>query len=254
MVLVNFKTAAFFSLFLAVILYRSQSCRSEHKTKIPIKEKEMGSSVKRILCYGDSLTAGFCLRGAKFVPYANFLKNKLSSNGLNVEIDHYGFSGWTTQQLLSNSDKDVLKDFTGHKGPGLKKALENEKYDLLILMAGTNDLGHGKTAEDIFKNIETLAEFSLAANVSVLHVGIPDSAFLYRSSEARVKRDDVNKQMKNFAKSSKEQMITYTPCPFDFSPNSPNFDTDGLHFSEIGYQALGEGLSGVVSNLLGMKM
>jgi len=60
--------------------------------------------------------------------------------------------------------------------------------------------------------------------------------------------------MKNFAKSSKEQMITYTPCPFDFSPNSPNFDTDGLHFSEIGYQALGEGLSGVVSNLLGMKM
>jgi len=248
MVLVNFWTAAFFSLFLAVIIYRSQSCQSG-KTNITLKE--MGS-VKRILCYGDSLTAGFCLRGAKFVPYANFLKNKLSSNGLNVEIDHYGFSGWTTQQLLSNSDKDVLKDFTGHKGPGLKKALENEKYDLLILMAGTNDLGHGKTAEDIFKNIKTLAEFSLEANVSVLHVGIPDSAFLFHSSEARVKRDNINKLMENYATS--KELVIYTPCPFKFSPNSRNFDTDGLHFSEIGYQVFGEGLSGVVSNFFGIKM
>ena len=135
----------------------------------------------------------------------------------------------------------------------MKKALENEKYDLLILMAGTNDLGHGKTAEEIFKNIKMLAEFSLEANVSVLHVGIPDSAFLFRSSEARVKRDNVNKLVENFAK-SKEQLVIYTPCPFNFSPNSRNFDTDGLHFSEIGYQAFGEGLSGVVSNFLGIKM
>ena len=31
--------------------------------------------------------------------------------GLQVEIDHYGFSGWTTDQLLSNADKNNLADF-----------------------------------------------------------------------------------------------------------------------------------------------
>ena len=72
-------------------------------------------SIKRILCYGDSLTAGFWAGGQKFEPYAFTLSNSLKSLGLNVEIDHHGFSGWTTQQLLSGCEENELEDFTGHK-------------------------------------------------------------------------------------------------------------------------------------------
>ena len=99
----------------------------------------MCSTTKRVLCYGDSLTAGFCCGGYKFVPYANFLKDKLQALGgtSNVEIDHYGFSGWTTKQLLDNAHKDNLTDFVGKSGPGIAVALSQSHYDLVILMAGT---------------------------------------------------------------------------------------------------------------------
>ena len=99
----------------------------------------MSRTTKRILCYGDSLTAGFCNGGYKFTPYANFLKDKLQAlDGESyVEVDYYGFSGWTTKQLLDNAHKDNLRDFVGKTGPGLVLALQKMKYDLVILMAGT---------------------------------------------------------------------------------------------------------------------
>ena len=80
----------------------------------------MASSIKRILCYGDSLTAGFWAGGQKFEPYAKTLKKELESLGIIVEIDHHGFSGWTTQQLLDGSDSNELTDFTGHKVESLQ--------------------------------------------------------------------------------------------------------------------------------------
>ena len=98
----------------------------------------MSKISKRILCYGDSLTAGFCCGGYKFAPYAAFLKDKLqsSNHGCEFEIDHYGFSGWTTKQLLDGAHSQNLRDFVGMSGPGLAVALKEKLYDLVILMAG----------------------------------------------------------------------------------------------------------------------
>jgi len=99
---------------------------------------DMSKITKRILCYGDSLTAGFCHGGHKFAPYAIFLKDKLqsSNNGCDFEVDYYGFSGWTTKQLLDNAHNQNLRDFVGMSGPGLAVALKEKLYDLVILMAG----------------------------------------------------------------------------------------------------------------------
>ena len=98
----------------------------------------MSKITKRILCYGDSLTAGFCCGGYKFAPYATFLKDKLESmnQNLNIEIDSYGFSGWTTGQLLENTYNSQLKDFVGNTGPGIAVVLKEKRYNLVILMAG----------------------------------------------------------------------------------------------------------------------
>ena len=98
--------------------------------------------------------------------------------GLRVEIDHYGFSGWTTDQLLSNADKNNLADFTGHTGPGIKIALSNKKYDLMILMAGTNDLGY-RSKDYIFNNLQELTQFALGTihnwrhAISKTHLELP---------------------------------------------------------------------------------
>ena len=69
----------------------------------------MAKVTKRILCYGDSLTAGFCARGQKFEPYAKTLKKELESLGTIVEMDHHGFSGWTTEELLDRSDYNKVE-------------------------------------------------------------------------------------------------------------------------------------------------
>ena len=101
----------------------------------------MSKITKRILCYGDSLTAGFCCGGLKFTPYATFLKDKLKSMNTDCEyeVDFYGFSGWTTTQLLDNAHNHNLKDFVGMTGPGLAVALKEKHYNLLILMAGRSE-------------------------------------------------------------------------------------------------------------------
>ena len=98
----------------------------------------MSKITKRILCYGDSLTAGFCCGGFKFTPYAKFLKEQLESMNKEYEyqIDFYGFSGWTTKQLLDNAHNPHLKDFVGKTGPGIALALKEKHYNLVLLMAG----------------------------------------------------------------------------------------------------------------------
>ncbi len=52
-------------------------------------------------------------------------------------------SGWTTSQLLDSAENDVTSDFTGSRFPGLRSMLK-KGFDLVIAMAGTNDIGHGR--------------------------------------------------------------------------------------------------------------
>ena len=209
----------------------------------------MSTSKIHILCYGDSLTAGFCLRGLKFVPYATTLHTKLSSLGLhNISIDHFGLSGWTTQQLLKNKDKDTLTDFAGKTGPGLSKAFQRQSYDLLILMAGTNDLGYGFTNEEIFDNLQALTKIALKTNTSVLNLGIPDSGYIFSNLNVRVKRDQINEKLANSAKV--HNFLTYADAPITYNEETEEFDEDTLHFSELGYQRFGERLGDIVLNIL----
>ena len=94
--------------------------------------------MKRVLCYGDSLTAGYCPGSSKYYPYASFLKIKLQEAFKNevVEVDHYGFCGATTKELLDNSQTKSFKDINGKSGPGIVVALNQKEYDLVIIMAG----------------------------------------------------------------------------------------------------------------------
>ena len=209
----------------------------------------MSTSKIHILCYGDSLTAGFCLRGFKFIPYATTLQAKLSSLGLNnISIDHFGLSGWTTQQLLKNKDKDNLTDFAGNTAPGLSKAFQRQSYDLLILMAGTNDLGYGFTNEDIFDNLQALTQIALKVNTAVLNLGIPDSGYIFSNINVRVKRDQINEKLANSAKV--HDLLTYADPPITYNEETEEFDEDTLHFSELGYQRFGERLGDIVLKIL----
>jgi len=51
----------------------------------------VASARATILCYGDSLTAGFTTPFDEFEPWAPILADRLG-----VECNHVGLSGWTT--------------------------------------------------------------------------------------------------------------------------------------------------------------
>lgn len=105
----------------------------------------------RILCFGDSLTAGYTSYGWEFYPYADHLRAGL-------------------QQMLSTSDIDVDVDgFSGDQVrgsylPRIKRKCANTRnpYDWIIVMGGTNDLGWGQSPETIYEGLRKLSCNSLA--------------------------------------------------------------------------------------------
>ena len=210
----------------------------------------MSRTVKRILCYGDSLTAGFCRGGSKYYPYASYLKEKLmeSLENVDVEVDHHGFCGLTTKQLLDNSCAESFRDVNRIPGPGIVSALNLKEYDLVILMAGTNDLLHGEPISVISSNLKKLSQLVLSKTM-LLTIGIPDSSYFSLDKKAKETREEINQMLSN----QKEVGLKYVDCPLKFSSNTTDFDSDGLHFSESGSDKFASGILKSVSSILFTK-
>ena len=202
----------------------------------------MSHNIKRILCYGDSLTSGFCRRGAKHTPYAHPLKEKLQASLENtkIEVDHFGFDGLTTQKLLDNANVDNYRDVNGRPGPGIVKALKTKEYHLIILMAGTNDVLHEIAFEEIISNLNELSKLAKPDDVksrSILNIGIPDSS-IFEDNVSSQTRSQVNKMLANRSTPG----MYYMDCPFEYNQYSDNFDPDGLHFSTSGSAEFANGI------------
>ena len=97
----------------------------------------------RILCFGDSLTAGYTMSGWEHYPYADHLRvgleHMLSSSDIIVDVA--GLSGDQVQgQYLS---RIKAKCASAVKAP----------YDWIIVMGGTNDLGWGQQPDTIYEGL-----------------------------------------------------------------------------------------------------
>ena len=103
-------------------------------------------SAIKILCFGDSLTAGYSRYGLSHFPYAEHLKDKLQTAfpSMKVQIDVEGMSGAQVQgQYLGRLSRACLKAKDGF-------------YDWIIVMGGTNDLGWGRKPEEIYEDLSRL--------------------------------------------------------------------------------------------------
>ena len=95
----------------------------------------------KVLCFGDSLTAGYSMWGMHFHPYANHLERTLQGAfpSTSIKIAVEGMSG-----------AQVRGQYTGRLNRACREA-KNEPYDWIIILGGTNDLGWGGQPEEIFE-------------------------------------------------------------------------------------------------------
>ncbi|CAJ1373763.1 unnamed protein product [Effrenium voratum] len=202
-----------------------------------------------ILCYGDSLTAGFCQQGRKFEPYGRTLATALGQLlQTPCEVLVCGHSGHTASQMVANLDARAVTDVGGQVGKGLRRSLqESPRIDLVLLMTGTNDIGKSVEPnvilEDIIKLHEVCQQHGVAS-AALSPPPIPSDAF----AEANRRRLRDLTAMWSSAAANVRAFID----PGHFIPaNAANaWDPDRLHFSPAGSQLLGQQLARTVLPVL----
>ena len=156
---------------------------------------------------------------------------------------------------MDSAGDESTRDFTSHSFPGLRRKLEKDNSGstaLAIVMAGTNDLGHGRTPEDIADNLKGIYSIMSGAGVEqILAVGIPDSAFMIHSPEANGRRLRTNEALKALSESDEGRRLRlrYVDCPISKARGDP-YESDGLHFAGPTYGLLAERLLPEVEDIL----
>ncbi|KAL7445239.1 hypothetical protein ACHAXM_011919 [Skeletonema potamos] len=241
---------------------------------------------KLVFCYGDSLTFGLVPNEKEPQPYGLSLEsevNKLfsaASATSTTEIAHppativqtLGFPGMTAMTMLNLIEK---------KDVGTCFVLENERLSVMIILTGTNDLGHiapellyhdGQMAIDthdiakkILESITNLHKATLECatragiiDMHILSLGIPGSAFQTKFPVTADIAAKVNKGLKKFSTSYNRQSphgkIVYRDFPFAYDESDSKWGSDGLHLSRQGYEELGKALAPEVKSILDNMM
>ena len=203
---------------------------------------------QKVFCFGDSLTAGDSPPHYEKYPFAPHLEKNLRSNK-NGNFDSAlvrwkGFPGWTAENLLTEGDLPGSIDNIIEKAGSL---------DLVIILAGTNDLGFNRDSDEIFHSIRKLHEISHDRGVKTLALGIPPSAWQSQSKSAMDCADAVNSRIQAWANSSDDllSLVTFDHFPIKkFDAQSGYWSGDGLHFSPEGYRHIGESLGSIVAHIL----
>lgn len=198
----------------------------------------------RILCYGDSLTAGYYANGKRFSPYGNVLQESLRSLGLQCEISICGISGRRADEMVAELDSPVCRDMVGKLGKGLAYILDREgPYDLVILMAGTNDFVPNVNLKMVRDSVCRLHSVCHARGVPTVMLAAPCNI-----AEMRV---GLGRLLKDWARKNPSKVLGFLD-PEDVMPrsNAACWEADQVHFTPTGSRTLGGHLSPIIAQIL----
>jgi len=155
-----------------------------------------------------------------------------------------GLTGHTAKQMLRELDAPMAMDQCGIMGRGLRCLINEESTpDLVVIMAGTNDLGMHRSVDETFADVCQLHAACHACGVPTFAVSPPHYA--KRPECARLS------QMLR-AWSQQESMVKGFLDIEELVPSSAMqfWDADKLHFSAAGCQHLGRKLALPISKLI----
>ena len=203
--------------------------------------------VPHLICFGDSLTAGYQSSGfgvaaSVDTPYGGFLQSWLGSRG---KVSVSGICGEVTREMKARFHRDVI----GHHPSAV------------VILGGTNDLGCGVAPSSIMKNLEDLYRQALNADIRAVGVTVPS---IYVEDEALKESDEMSEsvapQLPEWMQShiahrrTLNRMILETcrglkmSCVDLFKGTAegphgllaPVYSNDGLHLSALGYERFAE--------------
>merc|ERR1712187_50289 len=168
-----------------------------------------------------------------------------------VEIWMCGLSGITAKVMAESLDDSKIVDVTKRDGMGLSRILqERGPFDLVLIMAGTNDLGRS-TPEEIAASVLELHSACHRHRVPSAALGVPPSEAASHSAKISKCRKTVNRLLAEMTRSTKGvRMFVNTSELIPFHDDSELWEMDGLHFSPAGSAQLGVRLAPFVLEAL----
>ncbi|KAL2199507.1 SGNH hydrolase-type esterase domain-containing protein [Corynascus similis CBS 632.67] len=197
----------------------------------------------RILCFGDSLTAGYSGWGSVHHPYSEMLENMLSMAypDLNIITVEDGLSGSTVRNgFQARMDAQFLAPQKKKKKKGEDE--DGKRYDWAIVLGGTNDLGMGFPPEDIFESLKKVWDVPLSHQCKVLALTVPEAGI-----EGKVKerldgqRGKLNDLIKGYKRDGFHVFDLHKAVPYWAMSESDRkkYWDDHIHFTPAGYDLIG---------------
>jgi lysophospholipase L1-like esterase len=202
------------------------------------------------------MTVGF----PSYEPYAKSLASTLAATGISVEIVGCGLCGLTAIEMARGLDTQ-LRDNFDRVGPGLRKLLAEERpFDLVLIMAGTNDLGVPQSScEEIVEAIASMHRACWAAGTPTLALSVPESLVTGTAQypECNQKWYAVNNCLADWVCAAQGE----NPCNRPFFVNTADlvafnpdacaqglWDPDNLHFTAAGSKQFGTKLAPMIAS------
>lgn len=200
-----------------------------------------------VICFGDSLTAGFQSPTAEHptgreTPYGQYLQGYL---GGAAQVCTSGVCGELTGEMVMRFRRDVLD----HK-PGY-----------VSMLGGTNDLGWNGSPDDIMRNLVKLYEQTFAVGGVPIPVTVP-SIRVEGSQDSRegqewvashvARRERLNRLIHEYAAAKHIACVDlfHATADPDTKQLAAMYSNDGLHLSTAGYRLLAEQVALVLTPLL----
>lgn len=191
----------------------------------------------KILCLGDSITAGNYPIEPTPGGYRIQLENNFNDDDLSIDFigsqtneetdladpEHEGHPGWTINQLTALIEKGLLTEY---------------QPDVVLLMAGTNDILRSDQTSEVIADLNQLID-RLQAELPDTEIFVsslvPLDPELESKQEAKIV-EEVNALLPELAQQQGEQ-VTYVNA--GGSIDLSDLIDDGIHPDATGYQTIG---------------
>jgi len=185
-------------------------------------------NVLRVLCFGDSLTAGYAVNH----PYAFALRASLEKafpQYDRIVTDVQGLPG------------DMVISPPGNYLPRMEKLYQavDFVYDWAVILGGTNDLNNGRYGRDIYKGLRRVWEIPLHNGTNVVSLTVPECGTCPPTLDQR--RDELNARIIESEAENFHVLDFHEAMPYwrMSQEERKRFWDDGVHFTIAGYDRMG---------------